>query len=188
MSEEFEVKGPHEEVLEHSEAGGNFSARLAVMTAIMAAAGALFSYEAGLTLSEAILAKNEASIRKTEAADQWSFYQAKGTKQNLAELAAKLTAGEDRSANRNEAQRYEREKEAIKKSAEDFEHQSLDAERKSERYMHVHHRWATGTTAMQIGISLAAIALLTRRQWLQFASMACALVGLAFALLAGLSV
>ena len=92
MSEEFEVKGPHEEVLEGGEEAlgdKKFNNRIAVMTAIMATLGALISYEASVTLGEAILSKNEAAIKKTEAADQWNFYQAKSNKQNLAELATK---------------------------------------------------------------------------------------------------
>ena len=86
MGEEFEVKGPHEEVLEGEEGGKSFNNRIAVMTAIMATIGALISYEASVTLGEAILSKNEAAIKKTEAADQWNFYQAKSNKQNLAEV------------------------------------------------------------------------------------------------------
>jgi ElaB/YqjD/DUF883 family membrane-anchored ribosome-binding protein len=186
MSEEFEVKGPHEEVLEESIERESFGARLAVMTAIMATAGAILSYEAGLTLSEALMAKNEASIHKTEASDQWNFYQAKGNKENLAVLAAKLTTGEDRLVNQAEAKRYEQEKAQIKKTAESFEQNSRAADEKSEKYMHAHHLWATSTTAMQIGISLAAIALLTRRKWLQYASLACAISGLAIAFYVGL--
>ena len=77
MGEEFEVKGPHEEVLEGGEGGHGFNNRIAVMTAIMATLGALLSYEASFTLSEAIMFKNEAAIKKTEAANQWNYYQAK---------------------------------------------------------------------------------------------------------------
>jgi len=32
--------------------------------------------------------------------------------------------------------------------------------------MHHHHRWAQATMLLQIGIAMAAIALLTRKQWL----------------------
>lgn len=184
MSEEFEVKGPHEEVLEANEESNGFNGRLAVMTAIMATIGALLSYEASVTLGEAIILKNEASIKKTEASDQWNFYQAKGNKQNLAELAAKLTTGKDHDDSKNDALRYNIEKAEIKKKAEDLEKLSKEADEQSEHYMHHHHRWATGTTSLQIAISLAAIALLTRRKWLQYASLACALVGVGFGLFA----
>ena len=33
--------------------------------------------------------------------------------------------------------------------------------------MHLHHRWARATTALQVSIALAAMALLTRRKWLE---------------------
>lgn len=186
MSEEFEVKGPHEEVLEGGEESREFNNRLAVMTAIMATIGALLSYEASVTLGEAILLKNEASIKKTEASDQWNFYQAKSNKQNLAELAAKLTTGKDHDDSKNDVLRYSAEKTELKKKAEDLEKLSHEADEHSEQYMHAHHRWATGTTALQIAISLAAIALLTRRKWLQYASLSCAAIGIVFGVIAWL--
>ena len=184
MSEEFEVKGPHEEVLEGGEEGRNFNSHLAVMTAIMATIGALLSYEASVSLGEAIIFKNESSIKKTEASDQWNFYQAKSNKQNLAELATKLTAGKDREDSAKDVLRYKSEKEEIKKKAEDIEKLAHEADERSEQYMHSHHRWATGTTALQIAISLAAIALLTRRKWLEYASLVCATTGVIFGAIA----
>ena len=33
--------------------------------------------------------------------------------------------------------------------------------------MHQHHRWAQATTALQIAIAMAAIALLTKKRWLE---------------------
>ena len=189
MSEEFEVKGPHHEVLEGGEeqehgSHHRFNSRLAVMTAIMASIGALLSYEASLSLGEAIILKNEAAIKKTEAADQWNFYQAKSNKQNLAELAAKLSSGQDREASNNEVARYAAEKTEIQVQAEKLEELSRQADALSEDFLHAHHKWATGTTALQIAISLAAIALLTRRNWLQYLSLACAAAGTAIGVLA----
>jgi len=35
--------------------------------------------------------------------------------------------------------------------------------------MHQHHRWAQATTVLQVAIALAAIALLTRKKWLEVA-------------------
>src|SRR5450830_1386106 len=76
MAEEFEVPSPHEHHLEHvtehaHESGDNFAGKIAVMTAIMATVGALFSYQAGSTESAAAMNKNNAAIKKTEAANQW---------------------------------------------------------------------------------------------------------------------
>ena len=184
MSEEFEVKGPHEEALESNEESSGFNDRLAVMTAVMATIGAILSYEASVTLGEAIIFKNEASIKKTDASDQWNFYQAKNNKQSLAELTAKLTTGKDHDESLKKASDYDSEKSGIKKKAESFEKLSRDADAASEHSMHLHHRWATGTTALQIAISLAAIALLTRRKWLQYASITCAIIGIGFGICA----
>ena len=156
------------------------------MTALMATLAAMLSYEASVTLGEAIMLKNEAAIKKTEASDQWNFYQAKSSKQNLAELAAKLTSGQDREDSKTEAARYAAEKTEIKLTAEKYEQMSHEANELSEQFLHAHHRWATGTTALQIAISLAAITLLTRRIWLQYASLTCAAVGAALGVLAWL--
>jgi len=34
--------------------------------------------------------------------------------------------------------------------------------------MHQHHRWAQATTALQVSIALAAIALLSKKKWLEY--------------------
>jgi hypothetical protein len=50
--------------------------------------------------------------------------------------------------------------------------------------MHQHHRWAQATTALQISIALAAIALLTRRRWLEWGTIGLGGVGVAVGILA----
>jgi hypothetical protein len=45
--------------------------------------------------------------------------------------------------------------------------------------LHLHHRWAQATTALQISIALAAIALLTRRKWLEWGMFGVAALGVA---------
>jgi len=50
---------------------------------------------------------------------------------------------------------------------------------KSDEQMHQHHRWAQATTVLQVSIALAAIALLTRRKWLERAMFGVAVAGLA---------
>jgi Na+/glutamate symporter len=59
---------------------------------------------------------------------------------------------------------------AIKKTAADkLEAEAKEWDDKSDARMHLHHRWAQATTALQIAIALAAIALLTRRlEWGMF--------------------
>lgn len=165
----FHVHGPHDHAVEHA-AGGHqaddgFASRIAVMTAIIATVGALFSYQGGATQSDAMIYKNNAAIKKTEASNQWNYYQAKSNKQNLAELAMALP-GVDVEKYKKEVARYKLEKEEIKKDAEKLEAEAKKWDQDSDRKIHLHHRWAQAMTVMQVAIALAAITLLTRKRWL----------------------
>jgi hypothetical protein len=185
MSEEgFEVPSPHDHALEEVGHGADeFSGRIAVMTAILATLGAMFGYEGGATQNEAALLKNDAAITKTKASDEWNFYQAKSNKQNLAELALSLP-GVDQEKYKADIERYKKEKEDIKKEADKLEAEVDQLDLKSEHEMHIHHQWARATTAEQIAISLAAITLLTRKKWLQYAAYGVATVGIGLGLFA----
>ena len=182
MSEHgFHVHGPHDHALEHeaqAEPHG-LAGRLAVATALIATVGALFAYMGGLTQANAGLYKNEAAIKKTEASNQWNYYQAKSSKQNLAELALELAPEPRRAFYGDEVKRYKREKEDIKKDAERLEAESTGWDKQSDEQLHQHHRWAQATTALQISIALAAIALLTRRRWLRGGVLGVAALGVA---------
>ena len=166
---QFHVHGPHDHEIEHAAHSKDaFSGRIAVATAIFATLGAGMGYMAGATQNAALLYKNEAAIRKTEASDQWNFYQAKSSKQNLAELGAVLATGADAERFRGEVDRYKKEKVDIEKDARKLEKQSKDAEDHSEVALHEHHRWAQAMTLIQVSIALAAITLLTRSRGLQY--------------------
>ena len=172
MSEHgFHVHGPHDHELEHAAHSRDpLSGRIAVMTAIFATIGAFFGYMAGATQNDALMFKNDSAIRRTEASDQWNFYQAKSSKQNLAELGAVLATGGDQTRYKDEVERYGKEKQEIMTNAQGLEQKSVELEAKSEASMHVHHRWAQAMTLIQISIALAAITLLTRSRGLQYAS------------------
>jgi uncharacterized protein HemX len=182
--EEFHVHGAHDHHLEHAaEHGGadSFAGRIAVATAILATLGAMMSFAGGDTQAKAQLFKNNAAIKKTEANDQWTYYQAKGNKRNLAEVAATLTAKAEKvEFYQSEAARYKKEQTEIKEAADKLEAESKEWDRRSDEQMHVHHRWALGATAMQIAIALSAIAVLTRRDWLVYGVYAVAVIGAAF--------
>lgn len=125
MTEAFEVPSPHEKHIEHTTEhaharGDNFASRIAVMTALMATLGAMLSYQAGSTESEAAMDKNNAAIFKTEAANQWNYYQAKSSRQNLAELATHIP-GVDAAHYKDESERYKGQKEDVRKQAEKLE-------------------------------------------------------------------
>ena len=186
----FHVHGPHDHSLEHAAQHGEadtFAGRIAVTTAILATVGALMAYEGGATQANAGMFKNNAAIKKTEASNQWNYYQAKSSKQNLAELALSLAATpEKQEFYRQEIARYDKEKRQIKVDADQLEAEAKDWDARSDAELHLHHRWAQATTALQIAIALSAIALLTRRNWLLWgvygvAGLGAALGGLALA-------
>jgi hypothetical protein len=192
----FHVHGPHDHELEHAAQGGHGSddkhsgmiAQIAVVTAIIATVGALFAYQGGATQANAGLYKNNAAIKKTEASNQWNFFQAKSTKQSLSELARDLAPDDRKVIYQAKIERYEKEKNEIKLGAEKLELESTNWDKSSEEQMHQHHRWAQATTVLQVSIALAAIALLTRKRWLEYAMFALAGVGLLIGGLAALHI
>jgi hypothetical protein len=184
----FHVHGPHDHAVEHAAHGNDgFSNNIAVMTAILATVGAAFGYLGGATQNDAALYKNNAAIDKTQAANSWNYYQAKSSKQNLAELVMTLP-GVDPKRYEAEVARYKSEKEDIKKEAEKWEESSKEWNHKSDESMHQHHQWALATTAEQIAISLAAITLLTRKKWMMGLAYGVAAVGIALGVFAWLHI
>jgi len=186
----FHVHGPHDHEVEHAaqHGGDSFSGRVALTTAILATVGALFSYMGGATQANAQLYKNNAAIKKTEASNQWNYFQAKSGKQNLAEMGMQLVEGAKAESFQAEVERYKKEKSEIKAAAEALEAESVSWDRSSDAQMHLHHRWAQATTALQIAIALSAIALITRKAWLQKVVYGFSAVGLVLGALALLHV
>jgi Na+/glutamate symporter len=181
MSEHgFHVHGPHDHELEHAAQHNpdGHAGQLAVITAILATLGAIFSYMGGATQANAGLYKNDAAIKKTEASNQWNYYQAKSSKQNLAELAVELAPEGRRAFYTEEIKRYKTEKAEIMTAAKKLEDESTAFDKRSEEQMHQHHRWAQATTALSISIAMAAIALLTKRRWTEYAVYGISALGL----------
>jgi len=191
------VHGPHDHAVEHEAQGSHgdgghgtghgagLAQSVAIFTAILATIGAIVGYLAGHTQNEALLFKNEAVLQKAAASDQWAYYQAKGIKQNLAEIAEKATAAPDlKSKYAEEAQRYKTEKAAIEKEAKHHDELSAEAEKKSAEAMHPHEKLAISMTFIQIAIALAAICVLTRRRWMFGLSAVAASIGLVYFVLA----
>jgi Domain of unknown function (DUF4337) len=185
----FHVHGPHDHEIEHAtQAGhadghaahgaGSMINQIAMFTAIIATVGAIFAYMGGATQANAGLYKNNAALKKTEASNQWNYFQAKSTKQSLAEVSRDLTTVEgDKAKYMAKIDRYEKEKGEIKLAAEKLEAEATQWDKKSDEQMHQHHRWAQATTVLQIAIAMAAIALLTKKDWVKYAMFAAAGAG-----------
>jgi hypothetical protein len=170
---------------EHHHGGGHepsnrsemtVSAVTAAVLAVLAAFGSLLSGHAA----------NEAILGQTKATDQWAYYQAKSTKEQLYEVGGKLV--EALSANtkgpgtgdahtetlkrfQDEKDRYEREKEEIKKEAEHLEAESRHEFQK-------HQRYALGIACFQVGIVLASVSILVRIRAIYYLSVLSGAVGL----------
>lgn len=198
----FHVHGPHDHELEHARehaahgdgahhgiGGGSLTNQVALFTAVIATVGAVFAYMGGATQANAGLYKNNAAIKKTEASNQWNYFQSKSTKQSLAEVSRDLSpVPADREKYQAKIDRYEKEKKEIEADARKLEATATEWDKKSDEQMHQHHRWAQATTALQVSIALAAIALLTKKKWLEWGMFALGGVGVAIGALAVLHV
>ena len=195
----FHVHGPHDHAIEHAQQGhsghgedegsASMTNQIALFTAIIATVGALFGYMGGATQANAGLYKNNAAIKKTEASNQWNYFQSKSTKQSLAEVSRDLTAVEaDKVKYQAKIDRYEKEKTEIKAGAEKLEADATAWDKQSDAEMHQHHRWAQATTLLQVAIALAAIALLTKRKWLEWGMFIAGGIGAVVGILAALHI
>ena len=193
----FHVHGPHDHELEHAQQGGHGADhgatggmvnQIAMFTAVIATIGAIFGYMGGETQADAGLFKNNAAIKKTEASSQWNYYQAKSSKQNLSELSMELVPEGRKAFYVDEIKRYKAEKAEIKVGADKLEGEAKAWDERSDAQMHQHHRWAQATTALQVSIALAAIALLTRKKWLEYGMFVMGAIGLFIGALAAIHV
>jgi hypothetical protein len=134
---------------------------------------------------------------QAKAVDTWNYYQAKSTKQNLAEatvdqlLALKSVSSAGGSAQataaaqelekriesyRGQVSRYDREKEEVKTEAEGYEHRYEALEVR-------HDEFDLSDAAMSVAIALLGVTALTRKRWL----MGVAAVFLAIGVLFGMA-
>jgi hypothetical protein len=190
-SDDYDVHGPHDEELEHAAEHGRtdrLAGRIAVTTAILATLGSFFAYMSGATEANAVLYKSDAAIRKTSASDQWNYYQAKNTKQDLSELGLAFATDDKKAAFQQAADRAAKDKAMLKDKADALEAEAAAFDAQSEEEMHRHHRWAQATVATQIAIALAAITLLTRRRWLLWGVYGLSVLGVALGTLAAFGI
>lgn len=112
---------------------------------------------------------------QTEMVDTWSYYQAKSTKQSLAESASdELTLqrdalhleGEPRAAYdkkiadlKSKVDRYEKEKNDLKNKADDLQKQYDKLNIKDDQF-------DAGEACLSLGIALLGITALTKRRWM----------------------
>ncbi len=169
--EEIEVPTEHlheaikEEIEEQEEKKESWSMYLAISTALMAVLAALGSLFAGHH-------SNEALIAQIKCSDTWAHYQAKSIKYEITALMkeVKTQKGADIEKVDVRLEGYKKDQEELKKEAE-------KSEKESEFHLDRHVTLARSVTIFQISIAISAIAMLTKRKFLWYGSMAFSIVG-----------
>jgi hypothetical protein len=176
------VHQPHEEMVEHGAHHDSLAQRVALTTAILATIGALFGYQAGQIANEAMLLKNDSIAKKTEESDQWGYYQAKSTREFIANSMSVLATDDKmREKLKADAARYGKDKDDIKKVADGLHAEAVKLNEESEAKVIPHERMALGVTLMQVAVALASITVLTRKLWLFGGSLVFAAIGIGVA-------
>lgn len=178
-----DIKDSIEEVIEKAEGTRDrLNSVIAVLVALLATVMALFNVKDG----NIVQAMSQAQARTVNA---WSYFQAKSTKQALAEtMLDQLNFQHQRGAGltpeaialldkqidfyRGKVNRYEAEKEEIKKQAEGYE-QEYDR-------LNIHDdQFDIAEAGITVALAVLGIAALTRRTWLVWFALVFAGVGLA---------
>lgn len=160
----------HEEAAEKRE---RWTLNVALSTACIAVLAAI----AGLLSGHHV---NEALIEQIKSSDQWNFYQSKSIKAEIAGSTSKILASIPGKAviddEKQSVARYEKEKEEIKKLAEDDQD-------KAEKHLSTHVTLSKAVTIFQIAIAISAISILTRKKKLWYGSILLAIAGIVFLLM-----
>lgn len=178
-----DIKDAIEDVVDKAEqASDRLISVIAVLVAVLATVMALFSIKGG-NIGQAMA---QAQARSVNA---WAYFQAKSTKQGLAEsMLDQLSFERERSVGlapeaaallekkiefyREKVERYAREKEEIKQQAEAYEQEY-------EQLNFHDDQFDIAEAGMTVGLAVLGVAALTRRKWLVWFALAFAGVGLA---------
>ena len=180
MSEEYEVRGAHEDAVEHrAEHREPLAQQIALFSAVLATIGAVVSLAGGHTQNDALYYKNEAVLLKARASDAWAYYQAEEIKRHILEAAPSAASAPKIATYATRAQ-------ALAAQARELDTRSEEADAESRRALHPHVRLSVAMTFVQIAIALASITALTRRRWLFGLAAVSAVIGTVLALVAWL--
>ena len=190
---EIEIENPADELLEEKAEGGDkLTLRIALSTVILAIIAVVLSHfgeqfadEGDDLKNMALMAKNDANKKRIAAANQWSYFQSKSTKQSLAENVIALSNDEGVKGKwQAKVDRYEKEKTDIKSAAEKLDRDSEVLERKVDAYSEQAEALTVpedqiklGMPLIQIAIALASITALTRVRWMLYIALIFAAIG-----------
>jgi hypothetical protein len=168
-----EIEDPTERLRETLEAAEEKKERWTLYVALSTAIIAVLAAIAGMLGNHHA---NEAMLEQVKSSDQWAYYQSKSIKSEVAASTATILAalGKPQPAeNASKIEQYKVDKEAIKKGAEELENSA-------EEHMRVHVVFSRAVTIFQIAIAISAIAILTRKKMMWYASMLLMVAGCVF--------
>ena len=179
--QEVETEKLHEAIKEEMEKEGSaFLKRIALTTALLAALAAVASLLAGSTVNEALVLKAEVTQIQAEISDQWAYYQAKGIKAAVQDVARNswLAAGKEPPSEYGDTvRRYSGEQAELQRKAQEKEAERDKCIEESDHLLHLHHRFANAVVLLQISIALGALAALTRQRWIWWVSLVAGVTG-----------
>jgi len=160
----------HEHIHEAAhESHDKWSMYVAISTAFMAAFAALSSLMAGHQ-------SNEALITQIKASDQWSYYNAKGIKAEVADAVTKINFSK---AAADSSQSNAARKEKLKQDQEKIQDKAHELENESKEHLEKDMILARAVTFFQIAISISAISLLSKKKPLWYVSLILFAAGIA---------
>ena len=152
---------------------------LSLSTAIIAVFAAVASLESGANSNDAILEKNDAVLNQSRASDVWALYQSKNLRASIANEFAQAASHDAGQAFRDEAARLKAEQGPVEKQARALEAEVEEHNRRAERLLARHHRFAFSVTLFQVAVALSAIAALVKKKPLWVVALVASAIGLA---------
>jgi hypothetical protein len=165
-----------EEIGEHAEhAKEPFDKKVAASMAVIAAGLAIVSVFGQLFANEELLAQAKAS-------DQWSYYQAKSIRRYESDIARDLFKGMSGEQAAKGVEKYQANMERYQKEGEEVQTEARKLEAESEFHGKKALRMHIGEIFLEMGIVLASLAILSKREIAWYASLLSAAIGVAIAL------
>jgi NADH dehydrogenase/NADH:ubiquinone oxidoreductase subunit G len=139
---------------------------------------AIFSTLAAIAAMQGGYFANEGMLAQIKSSNSWSQFQAKSTKRHIEESNVTILQALQKpvpTKTTSEIEKLNKEQQEIQKEA-----RQLQAE--SQQDLQRHELFARSVAALQVGISMGAIAALTRRQIIWYAGLGISALGIGFAI------
>ncbi len=143
--------------------------RIALSTGILSALAAIAAMTAGSLANEGMLAQMQAT-------DQWAFYQAKSTKRHLDENTIAIL----KTLQKPVPPELPAEVAKLRSAQEEIQKEAQKLQVESQENLRRHELFAHSVAALQVGISLGAIAALLRKPAVWYLGLSIAAIGIGF--------